>query len=56
MSSGHEMADGAPTAYEALRAVVHGGPFSWLSVVDEGLKALGIRRSSGRSWKPSCSA
>ncbi|MFV0135080.1 hypothetical protein ACLGIH_17980 [Streptomyces sp. HMX87] len=68
---------GAPTAYEALQAVVHGGPFSddrdhafqygyaykrlcsltgsflnndcftphrgdWLSVVDEGLQALGI--------------
>ncbi|GHE31289.1 hypothetical protein GCM10017771_47620 [Streptomyces capitiformicae] len=71
-----EIEDGAPTAYEALRAVVHGGPFSeeehafqygyaykrlcsltgsfldnssftphrgdWLSVVDEGLTALGI--------------
>lgn len=69
--------EGAPTAYEALRAVINGGPFSenkdhafqygyaykrlcsltgsfldnncftphrgdWLSVVDEGLKALGV--------------
>ncbi|GAB2852643.1 hypothetical protein GCM10027074_19370 [Streptomyces deserti] len=73
----HEIEQGAPTAYEALRAVVHGGPFSedkdhafqygyaykrlceltgsflpndrftphrgdWLSVVDEGLRALRI--------------
>ncbi|WP_326581227.1 hypothetical protein OG889_23500 [Streptomyces sp. NBC_00481] len=72
-----EIEGGAPTAYEALRAVVHGGPFDedkehafqygdaykrlcsltgafldnscftphrgdWLSVVDEGLSALGI--------------
>ncbi|MFJ8883787.1 hypothetical protein ACIRJR_10280 [Streptomyces sp. NPDC102402] len=74
---GYEIEKGAPTAYEALRAVVHAGPFSddrrhafqygyayarlcsltgaflpndcftphkgdWLSVVDEGLKALGV--------------
>ncbi|WP_330352112.1 hypothetical protein [Streptomyces chartreusis] len=73
----YEIEQGAPKAYEALRAVVHGGPFSddedhafqygyaykrlcsltgsfldnssftphrgdWLSVVDKGLKALGI--------------
>ncbi|MCH0541126.1 hypothetical protein I3F58_16425 [Streptomyces sp. MUM 203J] len=73
----HAIGRGAPTAYEALRAVVHGGPFSedkehafqygyayrrlcsltgslldndcftphrgdWLSVVDEGLRALGV--------------
>ncbi|HEX5567283.1 MAG TPA: hypothetical protein VFY14_10250 [Streptomyces sp.] len=73
----HAIEQGAPTAYEALHAVVHGGPFSedrnhafqygyaykrlcsltgsflpnncftphrgdWLSVVDQGLKALGI--------------
>ncbi|WCD94192.1 hypothetical protein PGH47_00355 [Streptomyces sp. HUAS 31] len=73
----YEIERGAPKAYEALRAVVHGGPFSdeedhafqygyaykrlcsltgsfldnssftphrgdWLSVVDQGLKALGI--------------
>ncbi|MFF4227234.1 DUF7691 family protein [Streptomyces sp. L500] len=73
----HAIEDGAPTAYEALEAVVNGGPFSeddehafqygyaykrlcdltgsfldnscfcpfrgsWLSVVDEGLRALGI--------------
>ncbi|MFG2739409.1 MULTISPECIES: DUF7691 family protein [Streptomyces] len=73
----YEIEQGAPKAYEALRAVVHGGPFSdeedhafqygyaykrlcsltgsfldnssftphrgdWLSVVDQGLKALGI--------------
>lgn len=72
-----EIEDGAPTAYEALRAVVHGGPFGedkehgfqygyaykrlcsltgsfldnscftphrgdWLTLVDEGLSALGI--------------
>ncbi|MET9803050.1 hypothetical protein [Streptomyces sp. NPDC006368] len=72
-----EVERGAPTAYEALHAVVHGGPFhenkdhafqygyaykrlcsltgsfldnssfcpyrgDWLSVVDQGLKALGI--------------
>lgn len=74
---GHAIEQGAPTAYEALRAVVHGGPFSenadhafrygyayqrlcsltgsflnndcftphrgdWLSVVDQGLRELGI--------------
>lgn len=73
----HAIEQGAPTAYEALHAVIHGGPFSengdhafqygyaydrlcsltgaflpndsftphkgdWLSVVDQGLKALGI--------------
>ncbi len=73
----HAIAKGAPTAYEALRAVIYGGPFSddqdhafqygyaydrlcsltgsfldnscftphrgdWLSVVDQGLTALGI--------------
>lgn len=73
----HLIAEGAPTAYEALCAVVHGGPFSekrehafqygyayrrlcsltgsfldnscftphrgsWLSVVDDGLAALGV--------------
>ncbi|MGW3956162.1 DUF7691 family protein [Streptomyces sp. NPDC004752] len=73
----HAIEQGAPTADEALRAVIHGGPFSenrdhafqygyayerlcsltgvflpndcftphrgdWLSVVDQGLKALGI--------------
>ncbi|MDT0451510.1 DUF7691 family protein [Streptomyces hesseae] len=73
----HAIKDGAPTAYEALEAVVNGGPFSddqehafqygyaykrlcdltgsfldnssfcpfrgsWLSVVDDGLRALGI--------------
>lgn len=74
---GDAIQDGAPTAFEALRAVVRGGPFSedgehafqygyaysrlcsltgsflrndcftphrgdWLSVVDQGLKALGV--------------
>ncbi|MFE5091038.1 hypothetical protein ACFRCI_11675 [Streptomyces sp. NPDC056638] len=73
----HAIEGGAPTAYEALRAVINGGPFSenkdhafqygyaykrlcsltgsfldndcftphrgdWLSVVDEGLNALGV--------------
>ncbi|MFC4008974.1 hypothetical protein ACFOY2_17215 [Nonomuraea purpurea] len=73
----HQIEQGAPTAYDALHAVVHGGPFrenedhafqygyaymrlcsltgsfldngcftphrgDWLSVVDGGLKALGI--------------
>ncbi|MCX4538989.1 hypothetical protein [Streptomyces sp. NBC_01669] len=73
----HVIGQGAPTAYEALHAVIHGGPFSensdhafqygyaydrlcsltgvflpngcftphrggWLSVVDQGLNALGI--------------
>lgn len=73
----HAIAKGAPTAYEALRAIIYGGPFSddqdhafqygyaydrlcsltgsfldnscftphrgdWLSVVDQGLTALGI--------------
>ncbi|GHG63036.1 DUF7691 family protein [Streptomyces griseocarneus] len=73
----YSIKEGAPTAYEALRAVIYGGPFSddqdhafqygyaydrlcsltgsfldnscftphrgdWLSVVDEGLTALGI--------------
>ncbi|MGW0818930.1 DUF7691 family protein [Streptomyces viridiviolaceus] len=82
---GHAIADGAPPAYEALRAVVHGGPFSddkdhafqygyayqrlcsltgsfldnscftphrgdWLSVVDEGLAALGITAVSVESF------
>lgn len=76
---------GAPTAYEALRAVVNGGPFSedrevafqygyayerlceltgsfldngcftphrgdWLSVVDQGLKAVGITAVSVESF------
>ncbi|WP_151773933.1 DUF7691 family protein [Streptomyces abyssomicinicus] len=73
----HAIEEGAPTAFEALRAVVHGGPFSrnedhgfrygyayerlcgltgvpldngcftphrgdWLTVVDNGLKTLGV--------------
>ncbi|WP_405681815.1 hypothetical protein [Streptomyces sp. NBC_00057] len=73
----HAIEEGAPTAYEALRAVINGGPFNenkdhafqygyaykrlcsltgsfldnncftphrgdWLSVVDEGLNALGV--------------
>ncbi|MGJ5826863.1 DUF7691 family protein [Streptomyces ossamyceticus] len=81
-----EIEDGAPTAYEALRAVVHGGPFSedkqyafqygyayqrlcsltgsflanssftphrgdWLSVVDEGLTALGITAVSAAAFE-----
>ncbi|GAA2725943.1 MULTISPECIES: hypothetical protein [Streptomyces] len=80
-----EIEQGAPTAYEALRAVVHGGPFSedknhafqyayaykrlceltghfldnsnfcpfrgdWLSVVDQGLTALGITAVSVASF------
>ncbi|CAM5298685.1 DUF7691 family protein [Streptomyces aurantiogriseus] len=84
----HQIDNGAPTAYEALRAVVHGGPFSdseahafqygyaykrlcaltgsfldndcftphrgdWLSVVDQGLKALGITAVSVEAFSHS---
>lgn len=86
---GHEIGEGAPTAYEALRAVVHGGPFSdredhafqygyaykrlcaltgafldnssftphrgdWLSVVDQGLKALHITAVSVEDFSLGC--
>ncbi|MEU4342982.1 hypothetical protein AB0H00_17175 [Nocardia sp. NPDC023852] len=81
----HEIEQGAPTAYEALRAVIHSGPFSenedhafqygyayqrlcsltgsfldndcftphrgdWLSVVDQGLRDLGITAVSVESF------
>ncbi|MGY1948951.1 DUF7691 family protein [Nocardia asiatica] len=80
----HQIEQGVPTAYEALRAVVHGGPFSanadhafqygyayerlcaltgsfldnncftphrgdWLTVVDQGLRALGVTAISVES-------